>query len=75
MTDTASTMEAREVTAMADISIDGTKLTGVLRLTWMTDQLAHVLDHSQTDEPTGTFSAPTTGSRSALMWITPSCNA
>ena len=40
---------------MADISIDGAKLTGVLRLTWMTDQLAHVLEHSQTDEPTGTW--------------------
>ena len=40
---------------MADISIDGAKLTGILRLTWMTDQLAHVLDHSETDEPTGTW--------------------
>jgi hypothetical protein len=40
---------------MADISIDGAKLTGVLRLTWMSDQLAHVLEHSQTDEPTGTW--------------------
>lgn len=40
---------------MADISIDGAKLSGVLRLTWMTDQLAHVLDHNQTDEPTGTW--------------------
>jgi hypothetical protein len=38
---------------MADIRIDGAKLSGVLRLTWMTDQLAHVLHHSQTDEPTG----------------------
>jgi len=40
---------------MAGISIDGAKLTGVLRLTWMTDQLAHVLEHSQTDEPAGTW--------------------
>ena len=40
---------------MADISIDGAKLTGVLRLTWMSDQLAHVLEHSQTDEPAGTW--------------------
>jgi hypothetical protein len=40
---------------MADISIDGAKLTGVLRLTWMSDQLAHVLEHSRTDEPTGTW--------------------
>ena len=40
---------------MADTSIDGAKLTGVLRLTWNTDHLAHVLEHSQTDEPTGTW--------------------
>jgi hypothetical protein len=40
---------------MADISIDGAKLTGVLRLTRMSDQLAHVLAHSQADEPTGTW--------------------
>ena len=40
---------------MADISIDGAKLSGVLRLTWMSDQLAHILEHSQTDEPTGTW--------------------
>jgi hypothetical protein len=40
---------------MADTSIDGTKLSGVLRLTWMSDHLAHVLGHSQTDEPTGTW--------------------
>ena len=40
---------------MADTSIDGAKLTGVLRLTWMSDHLAHVLGHSQTDEPTGTW--------------------
>jgi hypothetical protein len=43
---------------MADISIDGAKLTGVLRLTWMTDHLAHVLEHSQTDEPAGTWTNP-----------------
>src|ERR1700733_15220613 len=40
---------------MADISIDGAKLTGVLRLTWNTDHLVHVLEHTQTDEPTGTW--------------------
>jgi len=43
---------------MADIGIDGAKLTGVLRLTWNTDHLAHVLEHSQTDEPTGTWTNP-----------------
>jgi hypothetical protein len=26
-----------------------------LRLTWVSDQLAHVLEHSQADEPTGTW--------------------
>jgi hypothetical protein len=40
---------------MADTSIDGAKLTGVLRLTWNSDHLAHVLEHSQTDEPSGTW--------------------
>jgi hypothetical protein len=44
-----------EGTTMTDIGIDGAKLTGVLRLTWNTDHLAHVLEHSQTDEPTGTW--------------------
>jgi len=55
MTDTPGTMETKGVTAMADTSIDGPKLTGVLRLTWMSDHLAHVLEHSQTDEPSGTW--------------------
>ncbi len=40
---------------MTDTGIDGAKITGVLRLTWVSDQLAHVLEHSQTDEPTGTW--------------------
>jgi hypothetical protein len=40
---------------MAGTSIDGAKLSGVLRLTWNADHLAHVLEHSQTDEPTGTW--------------------
>jgi hypothetical protein len=43
------------VTTITDIGIDGAKLTGVLRLTWNTDHLAHVLEHSRTDEPTGTW--------------------
>ena len=30
-------------------------LSGVMRLTWVTDHLAHVLEHSQSDEPTGTW--------------------
>src|SRR5215469_17001664 len=40
---------------MADTSIDGARLSGVLRLTWNADQLAHVLEHSQLDEPSGTW--------------------
>ena len=28
---------------------------GVLRMTWVQDQLAHVLDHSDADEPSGTW--------------------
>ena len=30
-------------------------LTGVLRMTWVHDNLAHVLDHSHTDETPGTW--------------------
>ena len=40
---------------MTAISIDGMGLTGVLRLTWVQDNLAHVLDHSDSDETSGTW--------------------
>ena len=30
----------------------------MLRMTWVRDHLAHVLDHSQTDEPSGTWTNP-----------------
>ena len=40
---------------MTAISIDGMGLTGVLRLTWVQDNLAHVLDHSHSDETSGTW--------------------
>src|SRR5580704_16628077 len=40
---------------MTAISIAGMGLTGVLRITWIHDNLAHVLDHSHTDETTGTW--------------------
>jgi hypothetical protein len=40
---------------MTAIAITGTGLTGVLRLTWVHDNLAHVLDHSHTDETSGTW--------------------
>ena len=40
---------------MTAASIPGARLTGTLRLTWVQDHLAHVLDHCQTDEPSGTW--------------------
>ena len=40
---------------MTAIAITGTGLTGVLRITWVHDNLAHVLDHSRTDETSGTW--------------------
>jgi hypothetical protein len=30
-------------------------LSGVLRMTWVRDDLAHVLEHAETDEPSGTW--------------------
>src|SRR5579859_3586552 len=44
-----------EVTVMTAIAITGMGLTGVLRMTWVQDNLAHVLDHSHTDETSGTW--------------------
>ncbi len=43
---------------MTALAIAGMGLTGVLRLTWLHDNLAHVLHHSQTDETTGTWAWP-----------------
>ncbi len=40
---------------MTDPSSEGTGLGGVLRLTWVTDDLAHVLQRSQADDPPGTW--------------------
>jgi TrwC relaxase len=40
---------------MTAIAITGMGLTGVLRLTWVQDNLAHVLDYSQADETSGTW--------------------
>jgi hypothetical protein len=37
------------------IAITGTGLTGVLRTTWVHDNLAHVEDHRLTDETSGTW--------------------
>ena len=43
------------MSATATIGIRGTGLTGVLRLTWLQDGLAHVLGHCEADEPSGTW--------------------
>ncbi len=40
---------------MTALAITGMGLTGVLRLTWVHDNLAHVLEHSQADETSGTW--------------------
>ena len=40
---------------MTAIAITGMGLTGVLRITWVHDNLAHVLHHSHTDETPGTW--------------------
>jgi hypothetical protein len=40
---------------MTAFAITGMDLTGVLRTTWVHDNLAHVLDHSHTDETSGTW--------------------
>ena len=40
---------------MTAIAIEGMGLTGVLRITWVQDNLAHVVDHSHTDETSGTW--------------------
>jgi len=40
---------------MTTIGITGTRLTGVLRLNWVYNNLAHVLNDSQTNETSGTW--------------------
>jgi hypothetical protein len=40
---------------MTTIGITGLGLSGVMRMTWVQDRLAHVLGHSQTDETSGTW--------------------
>ena len=40
---------------MTAIGISGLGLTGVIRMSWVHDHLAHVVDHSHTDETTGTW--------------------
>ena len=57
---------------MTAIAISGMGLTGVLRLTWVQDNLAHVLDYSQADETTGTWTNPRelhqTGAFALVAW-------
>lgn len=48
-------MKRREVRATKAIGIHGAGLTGTLRLTWVSDELAHVIEHAGTDEPSGTW--------------------
>ena len=40
---------------MTVTSIPGPGLSGVLRMTWVRNQLAHVLDHCSSDETSGTW--------------------
>src|ERR1700683_5565776 len=40
---------------MTAFAITGMGLTGVLRLTWVHDNLAHVLEHCEADEPSDTW--------------------
>ena len=44
-----------EVSTKATVGIMGTGLSGVLRMTWVQDGLAHVLEHCDADEPSGTW--------------------
>ena len=40
---------------MTAIGITGMGLTGVIRMNWVRDDLAHVLEHAHTDETSGTW--------------------
>jgi hypothetical protein len=40
---------------MTSTSITAPGLSGALRMTWLHDDLAHVLEHADTDEPSGTW--------------------
>ena len=40
---------------MTATGIPAARPDGVLRLTWVRDRLAHVLEHCDTDEPSGTW--------------------
>ena len=57
---------------MAAIGITGMGLTGVVRMNWVQDDLAHVLEHSHTDETSGTWTNPRelhqTGAFAQVAW-------
>jgi hypothetical protein len=40
---------------MTGTGAEEAEIGGVMRLTWVTDHLKHVLEHSQSDEPPGTW--------------------
>lgn len=40
---------------MTNTAVTAPGLSGVLRMTWVHDDLAHVLEHADTDEPSGTW--------------------
>ena len=40
---------------MAGSRIEGAGLRGIMRLTWVEDHLAHILEHCGTDEPAGAW--------------------
>jgi hypothetical protein len=40
---------------MAGTGIEGSGLIGTMRMTWLSDHLAHVLEHCQNDEPSGAW--------------------
>ena len=48
---------------MTTTGITAPGLSGVLRMTWVHDELAHVLEHADVDEPSGTW----TGLASPIM--------
>jgi hypothetical protein len=40
---------------MTSTGITAPGLSGVMRMTWLHDELAHVLEHADVDEPPGTI--------------------
>jgi hypothetical protein len=59
---------------MTTTSITAPGLSGVLRMTWVDDDLAHVLEHADIDEPSGTWTNPRelhqTGALALVAWWT-----